>query len=229
MHPALPLTSSGIVLDTIVRLLIAAVLGGIIGLERESKRRAAGLRTNILLCVGAALFTVLSIAIANQYGGDHARIAAQIIPGIGFIGAGTILQSRGSVTGLTSAATVFMAASVGMAVGSGLYVIAAFATGLIVLCLFLLGAVERQFNLKPIVMVYSASGTDAEGLSAEVNRIIEDKRLSLQNAHLVRSGDHFRMQFDVEAKRHAQTELVSEFRSSPVIHNFFGQGERHPE
>ena len=91
---------------TLVRLLLAAVLGGIIGLERELKRRPAGLRTNMFICFGAAMFTNLSNSLAGTLGGDHTRIAAQIIPGIGFIGAGSIIHAKGSVTGLTTAATL---------------------------------------------------------------------------------------------------------------------------
>ena len=227
MHPALQL--SGVVWDSIVRLLLAALLGGLIGLEREAKRRSAGLRTNMLICVGSALFTVLSIAIGSQFGGDRARIAAQIIPGIGFIGAGTILQARGSIRGLTTAATVFMVASIGMAVGSGLYLVAVFASALIILCLFLLGMLERSLNLKPIVMIYNVTGADSDVLSAEVNRILEDRRLSVPETRVARSGEHYRLQFDVEAKRHAHRALVQEFQQSKVIQKFFDQGERDPE
>ena len=229
MHPALQLSGSGAVLETIARLLLAAVLGGVIGLERESKHRAAGLRTNMLICVGSALFTVLSIFVANQFGGDHGRIAAQIIPGIGFIGAGTLLRARGSITGLTTAATVFMVAAVGMATGTGLYVIAVFATVLILLCLLLLGVLERRFNLKPIIMIYNATGSDANTLQAEVNRILEDRRLSMQASQLARAGDHFRLQFDVEAKRNVHRVFVQDLQQSAVIQKFFDQGERDPE
>src|SRR5579884_2291274 len=87
--------------STIARLLIAAILGGIIGLERELRHKPAGLRTNMFICFGAAMFTLLSDQLAAAHTGDHTRIAAQIIPGIGFIGAGSILHERGSVTGLT--------------------------------------------------------------------------------------------------------------------------------
>jgi len=114
------------------KLLLAAALGGIIGLEREAKHRPAGLRTNLFICMGAAMFTLLSDQIAGQHTGDHTRIAAQIIPGIGFIGAGSIIHARGDlVTGITSAATLFVVASVGMAVGGGLYITAIFATGMV--------------------------------------------------------------------------------------------------
>ncbi|MBA2245639.1 MAG: MgtC/SapB family protein, partial [Gemmatimonadetes bacterium] len=110
------------------RLLLAAVLGGVIGLERELSGKPAGLRTNLLICVGAALLMDLSIAVAalanlpNEQAGaifraDPARIAAQIVSGIGFLGAGTILQARGNIIGLTTAATIWVVAAIGMAVG----------------------------------------------------------------------------------------------------------------
>ena len=107
-----------------VRLVLAAVLGGTIGLERELKHRPAGLRTNMFICFGAALFTVLSAELAGEFTGDHTRIAAEIIPGIGFIGAGSILHAKNGVSGLTTAATIFVVASIGMASGAGLYSLA---------------------------------------------------------------------------------------------------------
>ncbi len=106
--------------STLARLSLAAVLGGVIGLERQLRHKPAGLRTNMFICFGAAMFTVLSKQLAGT-DSDSARIAAQIIPGIGFIGAGSILHARASVTGLTTAATLFVVASVGMAAGGGLY------------------------------------------------------------------------------------------------------------
>src|SRR5580692_4504753 len=139
--------ASGIVGGSISRLVLAIVLGGLIGLEREFKHRAAGLRTNMFICFGAALFTLLSEKLAGVPS-DAARIAAQIIPGIGFIGAGSILHTRGLTTGLTSAATMFVVAAVGMASGGGHYVTAVFATALALLVLFALGHVEETFNIK---------------------------------------------------------------------------------
>lgn len=135
---------------TAERLVLATVLGGLIGLERQFRHKAAGLRTNMLICFGAAMFTVLSGQIADKFGGDHTRIAAQIIAGIGFLGAGTILHSQGSVMGLTSAATIFVTASVGMASGAGLYSTAIFATVVILLALFGLGKLEDYFERKHI-------------------------------------------------------------------------------
>ena len=137
-----------IVTSTVVRLVLAAILGGAIGLEREFRHKAAGLRTNMLICFGAAMFTVLSAELADKFGGDRVRIAAQIIPGIGFIGAGTILHARGSIVGLTSAATLFVTASVGMAAGGGLYATAIFATIVVLIALFALGKLEHYFERK---------------------------------------------------------------------------------
>src|SRR5258708_36437370 len=117
--------ASGIVGSSLARLLLAAILGGLIGLERELKHRAAGLRTNMFICFGAAMFTILSADLAGAPS-DAARIAAQIIPGIGFIGAGSILHTRGLTTGLASAAALFVVASVGMSARGSLYVMAIF-------------------------------------------------------------------------------------------------------
>src|SRR5215475_12064782 len=159
---------------TMVRLTLAAILGGIIGLERELKRKPAGLRTNIFICFGAAMFTILSSELAKDFGiGDRTRIAAQIIPGIGFIGAGSILHDKGGVSGLTTAATLFVVASVGMACGGGLYLPAIFATMLIFLALHLLGWLERRFNLKPLIMNYIVvSEKSADELVLEINSIL---------------------------------------------------------
>src|ERR1700730_12702371 len=140
--------ASGIVVTSVVRLVLAAILGGIIGLERELRHRPAGLRTNMFICFGAALFTILSDALAVKYLGDHTRISAQIIPGIGFIGAGSILHTRGLTTGLTTASTLFVVASIGMATGGGLYLTEIFATVVVLIALFVLGHLELTFNLK---------------------------------------------------------------------------------
>src|SRR5258708_4909308 len=158
---------------SLARLVLAAILGGLIGIERQIKHRPAGLRTNLFICLGAAMFTLLSDDLAVEHIGDHTRIAAQIIPGIGFIGAGSILHNRGDlVTGITSAATLFVVASVGMAVGGGLYLTAIFGTGLILVCLFLLGRAEQWFNLKLLVKTYEVTGSSADIIQSEVNLVL---------------------------------------------------------
>src|ERR1700689_763422 len=122
----------------VARLLLAGLLGGLVGLERELRHKPAGLRTNMLICFGAALFTIISYEMAGTVGGDHTRIAAQIIPGIGFIGAGVVIRGRAGVVGITSAATIFVMASIGMAVGAGMVVTSIFATTFCLVALILL-------------------------------------------------------------------------------------------
>ena len=143
--------SDALKLVLLLKLLLATLLGGAIGFEREIAGKPAGLRTNILICVGAALFTHLSISIA-QIGftpdgrpyGDTTRITAQIVSGIGFLGAGAILHAHGAVVGLTTAATIWVVAAVGAAVGAGAYVEGVGTSVLIILVLVGLRPVERR-------------------------------------------------------------------------------------
>jgi putative Mg2+ transporter-C (MgtC) family protein len=208
--------ASGFVATSLTRLVLAAILGGVIGLERELKHRPAGLRTNMFICFGAALFTVLSRALAAEPS-DYTRIAAQIIPGIGFIGAGSILHTRGLTTGLTTAATLFVVASVGMAAGGGLYVTAAFATVVVLITLFALGHLEQTFNLKTLLNCYEVTGGSADEISQEVNRILEHRHRMMQNVVSGNTGEHIRLQFDVAGCNRDQKELLRELKASAVL------------
>ena len=197
----------GFVAD-ISKLLLAGFLGGLIGLEREAKHRPAGLRTNLFICLGAAMFTLMSDQLAGQHTGDHTRIAAQIIPGIGFIGAGSIIHARGDlVTGITSAATLFVVASVGMAVGGGLYVTAIVATLLILSLLILLGVIERSLNLKRMLYAYEVTGSSAEEVTREINGLLEPLHSVPQNLQCAPTPRHVRVRFEFEGT-HRQQEQV---------------------
>jgi putative Mg2+ transporter-C (MgtC) family protein len=214
---ALPhITLEDLLSKAMVRLVLAAVLGGIIGLERELKRKPAGLRTNMFICFGSAMFTILSTELAGKFGiGDHTRIAAQIIPGIGFIGAGSILHDKGGVSGITTAATIFVVASIGMAAGGGLYLVAIFSTMLIYLALHLLGILERQLNLKPLTMTYIVTAQrTADDLVSEINSVLEDQGKEMQAMHLSRSGEMEKMVFRVDGTRHEHKELMDRLRQS---------------
>jgi putative Mg2+ transporter-C (MgtC) family protein len=215
--------ASGLVATSLARLVLAAILGGAIGLERELKHRPAGLRTNMFICFGAALFTVLSRALAAEPS-DYTRIAAQIIPGIGFIGAGSILHTRGLTTGLTTAATLFVVASVGMAAGGGLYVTAVFATAVVLLALFALGRLEQSFNLKTLLISYEVTGISVEGISQEVNRILEGGHRIMQNVVSGNTGQHIRLQFDVAGCNRDHKALLRDLKESPVFGNVTSVG-----
>ncbi len=187
-------------LDLFARLMLAIVLGGAIGWEREASGKPAGLRTNILICVGATLFTDLSIRFGGlAIGGavrDPARIAAQIVTGIGFLGAGTIIQARGTVTGLTTAATLWVVAGIGMSVGSGSYVEATGATALVLVVLVLLAPMEnaiarrRPAHLRIVLEPAAGAGEIVEekilevGLQIIRRRIEKDAKLRAVILHL---------------------------------------------
>jgi putative Mg2+ transporter-C (MgtC) family protein len=149
-----------VVNGAIGRLLMACLLGGVIGLVREFSRKAAGVRTNLLICLGSAFFTLLSAVLAGDANPDKGRVASNIVQGIGFLGAGLILHNRSRISGLTSAASVFVVASIGMACGAGLYAAAAVAALIVIVALELVGLAERGLNLKIYPLIYEARGSD---------------------------------------------------------------------
>jgi putative Mg2+ transporter-C (MgtC) family protein len=201
----------------ISRLVVAAALGGVIGVERELRGKPAGLRTQLFICMGAAFFTILSNDLAGTLGGDHTRIAAQIIPGIGFIGAGSILHSRGSVTGLTTAATLFVVASIGMAAGGGLYGPALFATVLTLVSLKILGLLETRFRLKPLALFYEAVGPDMDKLVNSINSILADEHQVMQTVQISRADHSARVQFTFDASRKEHEAVLQRLRQSPAL------------
>jgi putative Mg2+ transporter-C (MgtC) family protein len=186
------------------KLMLATALGGAIGVEREIAGKPAGLRTNILICVGAALFTHLSIHIAeigfspdgHPYG-DTTRIAAQIVSGIGFLGAGAILHAHGAVLGLTTAATIWVVAAVGAAVGAGAYVEGVGTSLLIIVVLVGLRPVERKMLLR------------RRKVSATV-RVQRDLRFDTIEDILRGNGLHLisRRTFEHESDRAFELELI---------------------
>jgi len=136
----------------ISRLVLALLLGAIIGFERELHEKAAGLRTHTLVCIGACLITISSIHVSLMYKGvmstDPARIAAQIVSGIGFLGAGTIIRSRTSVIGLTTAASLWAVAGIGLAIGTGLYLVSIWTAFLILTSLWLMSRFVDRIHRK---------------------------------------------------------------------------------
>jgi putative Mg2+ transporter-C (MgtC) family protein len=133
--------------DFLLKSGIAIFCGGIIGIERELKRKPAGFRTNILICLGSTYFMLISLLVGGVTvgrPGDPGRVAAQVVTGIGFLGAGAIIQSRGQIAGLTTAALIWVVASIGLLIGAGYQLLALVGTTLIFLTLTVLGMVERK-------------------------------------------------------------------------------------
>ncbi|MHB1168775.1 MAG: MgtC/SapB family protein [Longimicrobiales bacterium] len=177
------------------RLFLAALLGGLIGFEREASGKPAGFRTNLLICLGAALITEISIAIAHdalvQQPGraDPGRIAAQIVSGIGFLGAGTIMQTRGSVVGLTTAATMWVVAAIGMAVGAGAFAMAGTATAITLLALRVLHRLDDQLLPNRFGEHTLVIESDAQIEAIEIENALSETGVDLRLLQIERRGD----------------------------------------
>jgi putative Mg2+ transporter-C (MgtC) family protein len=202
--------------STLPRLVLAAVLGGAVGLQRQLRHKAAGLRTNMFICFGSALFTVLSARLAGNVS-ESSRVASTIITGIGFIGAGSILHSGSSVTGLTTAATVFVVAGIGMAAGGGFYVTAIFATILIWISLVALGKLEAHFEVKAEDATYELVGPSTEAVLDELNRILDVEKLDMKDVHAVALERQSRVVFTVHLVRSENQALNVRLRQSGVF------------
>ena len=210
------------------RMLLAALLGGLIGLERELSGKPAGLRTNMLICVGAALFTELSIEIAVAHNdqimegslvapADPGRIAAQIVTGIGFLGAGTILQSRGSIVGLTTAATIWVVAAIGMAAGARAYGVAIVATILVAVVLGILGRVAESLTWRIGRKRYTLdSDPDPETLRS-LEALLTGVGLTIRTASIERRPGKYELQYDLQGPRNAHGELPGRLLEHPGV------------
>ncbi len=205
MDPAIP-----------IRLLLAAVLGGLIGIEREIRDKPAGLRTNILICVGSALYMSLSTQIAQLLGGDPTRIAAQIISGIGFLGAGAVLHSHGFVLGLTTAATIWVVAGVGMALGSGMYLVAVFATAMSLVTLYFLSFIEDKIQGRRSYS-YALVVTDLNQALASINKVLQDSSVAAASFNFKKRAGHYRVWFNLLIPRETNIKIIQRLSEVPEI------------
>lgn len=172
-----------------VRLLMAAVLSGIIGIERETKKQPAGLRTHLLVGTGACLMMILSVTGFDTYINtmtgplqfDPSRIPSYVISGIGFLGAGTIIVNRGSVKGLATAASIWVAAGLGLVIGIGMYYVAVLSTLIVIGTLYVLGEVEKKYiskhKQKQIVII----AEDQNEMFAKLSGFFENNDLKVTN------------------------------------------------
>lgn len=210
-----------VVNGAIGRLLMACLLGAAIGLDREVNRKAAGVRTNLLICMGAAFFTLLSAVLAGDANPDKGRVASNIVQGIGFLGAGLILHNRSRVSGLTSAATVFVVASIGMACGAGLYAAAAMAAVIVIVALELVGLLERNANLKVYPLVYEARGTDQSRMLESILDAMDKAGERLTEVQSDTIGVLQRVSFPLVATKKKHERLGGRLRAEPAIDALF--------
>lgn len=186
-----------------IKLGLATVCGAAIGFEREWSDKPAGLRTNMLITVGSTVITMTSIHLALTYAdrqvniADPGRIAAQIVSGIGFLGAGTIIQARGAVHGLTTAATIWVMAGIGITIGSGYYAPAVATTVLLVGILVALGWLESRIDRPRRFVFFRVESRREAGVIDAVNDLAEAHRLQLDAITIEREKDAMELEFTV--------------------------------
>jgi len=210
-----------VVNGAVPRLLAACLLGGLIGLEPETKRRAAGVRTNLLVCMGCAFFTLLSAVLAGDANPDKGRVASNIVQGIGFLGAGLIIHNRSRISGLTSAATVFVVASIGMACGAGLFAAAAVATVIVIIALQLVGFLERRANIKIYPLIYEARGSNQTEMLQSILDAMDKANERLAEFGSDAIGDLQRISFTITATKKEHERLRGKLLAEPAIDKLF--------
>jgi putative Mg2+ transporter-C (MgtC) family protein len=206
--------------DLLGRLALAVLLGGIVGVERELSGKPAGLRTNILICLGSALLMDLSINIGLVAGdartADPARIAAQVVTGVGFLGAGTIMQARGEVVGLTTAATIWVVAAIGLAVGAGRRAEAVAAALLVTLVLTALGWLERwMLSFRRVVNGTIRLRRDAR--FEEISPIFRAARISIQAKKVTEEEEGLSYRLQLVGPSRQYDRLAEELMHRPEV------------
>jgi putative Mg2+ transporter-C (MgtC) family protein len=198
------------------RLLYACILGAAVGLERELNRKAAGVRTNLLICMGSAFFTLLSAVLAGE-SGPKGQVASNIVQGIGFLGAGVILHNRSRISGMTSAASIWVVASIGMAAGAGLYIAAGAGAVIVIIALEIVGFIEQRANLKGYPLIYEARGSDETLILKSVLDAMDKSGERLTNVDRDCIGDLHRISFVLMATKRQHLRLSRELNAEPAI------------
>ena len=214
--------------EIFLRLTVAAVLGAIIGVERDLHRRPAGMRTSLFVCLATALFTILSGEISRLFGDTSStRIASNIVQGIGFLGAGAILREAGGRIGMTTAATIFVEAAIGMAAGGGLYAVATYSTALVLFGLVFLGWFAQRFNLKYRSMVFRITASHAESVASEVQRLMAELKVPMQHFRVSMAGGNSIVEFESTVSHSQQEKIVTQLHRQGVITEVMPQEGLH--
>jgi len=197
--------------EILARLAWAALLGSVIGIERSIRRRPSGMRTAFCVSLGSALFTIASIEIARRTGDSSTtRIASNIVQGIGFLGAGVILRERGSVIGLTTAATIFATAAIGVGAGGGLFAISGLGCAFVMFALVVLYYVEDWLNLKARYMLFRIYVDRTENLVPDIHRIFGEIGVAIDNFQMSLAGEKNLIQFDADVSPKQQEKVLAE-------------------
>ncbi len=206
--------------DIIVKIILALVLGGVMGLERQYNDKPAGYATNSIICVGATLFTILSLYMAEM-GGDPGRIAAQIVSGVGFLGAGAILREGNKVSGLTTAAAVWLVAAIGMAVGFGQYVLASGACAAVLLMQLgvrrTLGLVERLRRYDTFYLTCTPQWSVVDQIRQE----IETQNIQILKQEVSKHDNQFHVAIVATFTGHEFQKVTKKLLEMPDVHSLY--------
>jgi len=201
--------------EDLVKLLIAVLVGGIIGFERELHSKAAGLRTITLITVGATMFTLLSERFTDT---ATSRVASNIVTGVGFLGAGAILFAEGKVKGLTTASSIWAAAALGMAVGLGQYILSITATVLVVVVLELFARLDRWLDIKGReTRIYEISYTDRPGKDKELESVFREHRMIVRTHRPMRQNGLRRDLWEIDGRAGDHHTLAEELLADQEI------------
>ena len=195
----------------IIRIIIAALFGGLIGLEREYHGQPAGLRTHIILSLGACIAMCISIN-SSYYGtqGDVERIAAQVVSGVGFLGAGAIFKYGGGVRGLTTAASIWTTAMIGMTAGSGLILMAAVCTGLVLFTLIIMNSFEKSFIHEKITRTIVIKGNDHPRFLEEIENHMKKFKISVKSTSFSKDviKNHIEVKLVIKLQNDTDMDLI---------------------
>jgi putative Mg2+ transporter-C (MgtC) family protein len=192
--------------------------GGLIGAEREFRDKAAGFRTIIFICIGATIFTILSTKLGA--GIEPARIAASIVSGVGFLGAGVILRDRGQIMGLTTASTIWLAAALGMAIGSGEYMLAGGATLVILVVLWIFPFIEIGIDNLRHTFRYEITCVMDPEKPDKILALIKDLRLRAEGFKKTKTGNHMRLRWEARGSPKRHQRLMEALFADPDIKDF---------
>ena len=212
----------------LLRLLCASALGAAIGVEREIHHRPAGVRTSMFVCMATALFTILSVEISHIYGDSSStRIASNIVQGIGFLGAGAILKDSAGLVGMTTAATIFAEAAIGMAAGAGLYAVAGSAAAIVLVGLFVVAWCADRFNIKSRSLVFRFTTSHADSVAGEVQRLLGNLKSPAQQFRVSMTGASSVVEFEAIVSHKQQEQIVEQLNRQGVVTELVPLQGRH--
>ncbi len=203
--------------NDLLKLLVALALGGVIGAERERHKKAAGLRTLVLISVGSALFTILSLKIVGPSGENPSRIASNVVVGIGFLGAGVILEERGRVVGLTTAATIWVCAAIGMAAGAGEYILASATTLVVLVVLLLFTRLEEYLEISSEQRTYEITAKISWEKYKELKALFKEYDLNIISYKQEKKGISMVCTFEVSGQTKKHDKVVQKLLSDNEI------------